>query len=151
MNDKNKNPLGKFDLDLTPIRDFMNHMDSFFDLSFNQMNSFMNLRPFRTNVYATDSQTSVEADLSGYKKDQIQIEILGNKLRIAVEDRTFHKDNAPKNKINESKSFQRMERFVTFPFPIPEEETKATFNNGVLKVLIPNLSKRKYIDIHDSL
>jgi len=152
LNDKNKNRLGKFDLDLTPIRDFIHHMDSFFNQSFNQMNSFMNLRHFRTNVYETDSQTIVEANLQDYKKDQIQIEILDNRLRIAVEDRILYDDNTQKNKINESKSFQRMERFVTFPFSIPKEETKATYKNGVLKIIIPNHhKKRKYIDIHDSL
>src|SRR5690625_2333961 len=124
-------------------------MDSFFNHSFNQVNSIFNLRSFRVNVEETDSDVIIRAELPGYKRDQIQIEVLGNVLRIAVEERsTFEERDDLQKRYARRKSHQQKVRSITLPFEIPESETKASFEDGLLRVIIPkDNSKRKYIDI----
>ncbi|WP_284139345.1 MULTISPECIES: Hsp20/alpha crystallin family protein [unclassified Virgibacillus] len=149
--DSRKNNLSRFDVDMSPFRDFVKHMDRFFNESFREANSIFHLRPFWVDVRETEANVIVEADLPGYKRDQIELEIIGNQLRIAAEDKASQKtqhDN--KQYFHSQRSLQRMERFITLPFTIPEKETKAQFEDGKLKVLIPKKNQnRKYIDIHE--
>lgn len=137
----------KFDVDFSPFRDFMRHMDTYFDRSFRQMNNVFQFTPFPVDVRETANLYIVTAELPGYKRSQIEIEIIGNQLRIAVDNKEeiidhqggFHK-----------KSEQKMERVVSVPFEIPEKETKAIFTNGILKIKIPKKnSRRRFIDIED--
>ncbi|PAV31051.1 hypothetical protein CIL05_03440 [Virgibacillus profundi] len=125
---KGKFPDG-FDIDMRPLHDFMKKMDSFFNESFKQINSQLHLKSIWVDVQETDSDIIVKAELPGYKRDQIHIEIIGNRLRISVEGK---------------------EKIVTVPFIIPEEETSASFQDGILKITIPKKnSNRKYIDIEE--
>lgn len=150
MSDKD-NRQDKFDLDMSPIRDFAREMDSFFNHSFRQMNSIFNLRPFWVDVEETDSDVIVKAELAGHTRDQIVIETHGNHLRIAIEDTDdIEVKDENQKQYRRSQSYRKMERSITLPFEIPEEETKASFENGLLKLTIPKQnSKRKFIDIDD--
>src|SRR5690625_5283562 len=113
----------KFDIDFSSLRDMARQMDSFFNQSFRQMNPIFEFQPFLVDIQETNTDFIVTAELPGYKRDQIQIEILGNRLRIAVEDsRKVEELNEEKKHIHHRHSFQRKERFVTLPFEIPEEE-----------------------------
>jgi len=144
-NRKNDDPMNKFDIDFTPLRGFMQQMDSFFNQSFKQMNSHFNLSPFWVQTYETDNDMIVEAELPGYRRDQIHLEIIGNRLRISAEDPGAVKE---KNNQDRRQMYQKRERIVTLPFVIPEKETKASFHNGLLKITIPKMnSKRKWLDI----
>lgn len=150
VSDQN-NEQGRFNLDMSPIRNFAREMDSFFNHSFKQMNSMFNLRPFQLQVQETDAHMIVTAELPGYQRDQIIIETFGNRLRIAVENKNIVEERDDKHKsYNNHQSYQKMERLVTLPFEIPEQETKASFKDGLLKLMIPKQnSKRKFIDIDD--
>ncbi|MFD2046500.1 Hsp20/alpha crystallin family protein [Ornithinibacillus salinisoli] len=145
---KDKLP-NRFDIDMTPLHDFMRQMDSFFNNSFRHINSQFHLRPFWVDVRETDSKFIVEAELPGYKRDQIELEIIGNQLRIGIEDNAIMEEkNEEDTYYNKKQSFQKRERVVTLPFEIPKRETKASFNDGLLQVTIPKKhSQRKYLDI----
>lgn len=141
----------KFDLDLTPFKDFIKRMDTVFNKSFKHIDSYFHLRPFWVDVNETETDVIVVAELPGYRRDQIQMEIIGNQLRIGVKDST--KTGAKSDhKIPNSRrnSSQQMERTIVLPFEIPEKETKAFYNNGILKVTVPKKnSTRKFIDIEE--
>jgi len=138
-----------FNIDFTPLQDLMQRMDSLFNRSFKQMNSHLSLNNFWVNTYETDSDVIVEAELPGYRKEQIKLEIIGNRIRIFVEDNILEeKDHSSFQ--SRKQFFQRKERYVTLPFEIPEKETNAAFHNELLKITIPKKnSKRKYIEIDD--
>src|SRR5699024_11400845 len=97
----------------------------------------------------SDSNFIVTAELPGYKREHIRVEVLGHYLRISVEDID------EMEKVDERKQFyshrhfnQIKERTVNLPFEIPEKEMKASFNIGLLKLIIPKVnSQRKFIDI----
>lgn len=147
-NDPNKNkPNGKLDIDLSPLKDFMYQMDRFFNHSFKQINSHLQLRSIWVDTEETDTNVIVKAELPGYSREDIQLEIISNRLRIAVDEQTIIEDSKNQTK---QEYHQQRERIVSLPFIIPEKETKASFHNGLLTVTIPKKNaKRKFLDINE--
>lgn len=146
--DPNSNkPQEKFDIDFTPLREFMHQMDRFFNQSFKQINSHLHLRSIWVDMEETETDVIIKAELPGYTRDDIQIEIISNRLRIAVDEHTIIEDT--KNNTRREYREQR-ERIVSLPFIIPEDETRASFHNGLLTITVSKKnSKRKYLDIND--
>lgn len=125
--------------DLTDRDDFFSPFvgnffnDDFFSLMSNMYGSF------KVDLKETDDSYLIEADLPGIKKEAIDIEYCDNQLTIsakrdeAIEDkrenyvrrerhygefiRSFHMDNVDENRID------------------------ASFNGGVLKIILPKLNK----------
>ncbi|KMY54967.1 hypothetical protein AC623_14350 [Bacillus sp. FJAT-27231] len=124
-------------------------IDSFFDEPFKQFDAFFHHNLFKIDWYETSSDVIVEAELPGYKREQIQIEILGDRLRIAAENSQL----AGMNPFEQSYSHQyhasqRMERFITLPFLISEKDTRATYKDGVLRIITPKQhSAKRFINI----
>ncbi|MEN2766675.1 Hsp20/alpha crystallin family protein [Ornithinibacillus xuwenensis] len=144
----NRNP-NRFEIDMTPLHDFMRQMDSFFNNSFKQMNEHFQFKPFWVDVTEDEKQFIIEADLDGYTRDQIQIEVTGNQLRIGVEDHEIEDEKDSKRAYHYRKQrLNKNERVITLPFDIPKKETKASFRNHVLVITIPKQnSARNFIDI----
>ncbi|TRM12183.1 Hsp20/alpha crystallin family protein [Lentibacillus cibarius] len=150
LNNNNNKPR-PFDVDMSPFRDFMQRMDTFFNQSFKQMNPLFGFRPFWIDVDENDSEIIVKANLQGYKRNQIQLETFGNQLRIIVQNNT-EKDAIDHIKGSQYKqqTHQQMDRTITLPFEIPKNETNASFQDGELKVTIPKIdNRRKYINIDE--
>ncbi|WP_188456946.1 Hsp20/alpha crystallin family protein [Virgibacillus oceani] len=147
---RNNFPKG-FGLDMAPFRDFMKRMDTVFNESSKKLNTYFNLKPFWVDVHETESEVLVEAELPGYKRDQIELEIIGNQLRITVSDSVVHEEKNDKtNYYNKEQSFQKMERLVTLPFTISEKDTTASLKDGILKISIPKQnSSRKFLGIDE--
>ncbi|HAM79659.1 Hsp20/alpha crystallin family protein [Ornithinibacillus bavariensis] len=144
---------GRFDIDMTPLHDFMRQMDSFFNQSFKQMNEQFQLKPFWVDMYEKDSHFVVKAELGDYTKEQIQIEASGNQLRIRVDDNRIIKEEDTKQQTLFSRqSFHRKEQVVNLPFDIPQNKIKASFKNQILTITIPKPEsmKRRLIEIDDS-
>ncbi|MGY0694207.1 Hsp20/alpha crystallin family protein [Virgibacillus sp. FSP13] len=132
------------------VNHLLEQMDSFFNDSIKNFNSLFK-KSIRINTYETKSTVVIEAELPGYKREQIHLEIIGNQIRISAEDTaSLEAQNDKKTYDNKEESFRRAERLVTLPFTISEKDTKATLNNGILKITVPKLNEsRKFIDIDD--
>lgn len=129
--------------DRGPFQGLMEQMDAFFNESAKNFNALIK-RPLAVRTYETASEVIVEAELPGYKREQIKLEIVGNQLRITAEDHSSQD-------YDESYYNRKAERVVNLPFAISEKETKADLKNGILKVTIPKRnSSRKFIDIEDN-
>lgn len=93
---------------------------------------------FSVDSYETDSDIIIEADLPGYERAQIQVEILGDRLRISAESSgTIEEHDDKKAYFHKKQTLQRMEKFITLPFLISEKETRATYKNGLLRIITP--------------
>ncbi|UJL46681.1 Hsp20/alpha crystallin family protein [Virgibacillus sp. NKC19-16] len=127
----------------------MKGMDSFLNDSFRNFNSLFSRRSFDVDMYETKSDVVIQAKLPGIKRDQIELEIVGNQIRIAVQNTTIYEEiNDREKHQHKEQSEQRMERFVTLPFTISEKETTAAYKDGVSKITTPiNNASRKFIDI----
>ncbi len=125
----------------------LEQMDSFFNDSIKNFNSMFK-KSIRINTYETKSSVVIEAELPGYKREQIHLEIIGNQIRISAEDTTNVEEK--NENYNNEESVRQAERLVTLPFTISEKDTKAKLNNGLLKITVPKLNEsRKFIDIDD--
>jgi HSP20 family protein len=102
------------------------------------------------DVYETDEAAFIEAELPGVKKEDININVEDGVLTISAEKNVEEEQKGRKYYTKEIKhgSFKRS-------FEIPEylndEEIKAKFDEGILKIEIPRkeeeVKKNKKIDI----
>ncbi len=127
----------------------MKYMDSFIDESLQHFNSIFNYKAFELDMYETETEVVIEAKLPGYNRDQIQLEIIEDQLRIAVEDSKVVKENDMQNHpYKKQQSFQKIERLITLPFTISEADTKATYKDGIIQITTPK-RKPKFIEIDE--
>ncbi|GAA0492205.1 hypothetical protein GCM10008986_18080 [Salinibacillus aidingensis] len=133
----------------SPFENLMQQMDQFFQESMKNFDSLLQPNSFQVDMYEDQTHVVIEADLSGYKKEQIYVRPNGHQLKIAVEDSSvFEEKNDQTSYIHQQQTFQRMERSIALPFPISEEDTYASFKDGHLKIKIPKRNPHTgYIDI----
>ncbi|MEK4028599.1 MULTISPECIES: Hsp20/alpha crystallin family protein [Bacillaceae] len=136
MSFKKSNLPGLFDGSLHHL---VKSIDSFFGESFKYLDTFIHHNMlFSVDSYETDSDIIIEADLPGYERAQIQVEILGDRLRISAESSgTIEEHDDKKAYFHKKQTLQRMEKFITLPFLISEKETRATYKNGLLRIITP--------------
>lgn len=140
------------DRDMMPIRrrrggiapydlfnDFMNMnwMDEFFNDDF--FPSFSN--SVRTDIKENDNEYVMEAELPGFDKKDIEIELVDDRLVIKAK----HDDDS----IDEGENYLRRERVFgefcrSFSLrDIKNEEVTAEYTNGILKVVLPKTDESK--------
>ncbi|MBS0660297.1 MAG: Hsp20/alpha crystallin family protein [Verrucomicrobia bacterium] len=83
---------------------------------------------------------TVRAELPGLKKDQIQINLQDDTLTITGE-RKFEGEG--QNHIRRERGFGRFERSIRLNTPIDETGAKATFEDGVLTLVLPKAPEAK--------
>lgn len=113
------------------------YLDNIFD-------NFMddeNMTNMKCDIYQKDNCYHIEADIPGIDKKDITVECNDGYLTIsAVKD---HEEN------KEEKDFIRQERFYGqikrkfYVGKVDEEAIKASFDNGVLKIIVPKEDKEK--------
>lgn len=137
-----------------------NFVDSFFNDSFDRMFDDMFRTPFGTGIAAmsTDVQDlgdsyEMEMELPGYAKEDLKADLKNGYLTITAQHSS---DNDEKD---ENGKFVRRERYTGHcqrSFYVGEgvkqEDIKASFENGVLKLVIPKkdapaVEEQKYIAI----
>lgn len=113
-------------------------MDAFVNESIKNFNTLFSEQSFKVNKYETESEVIVKAILPGYKRSQIKLDIIGNVIRITVDDSTIlEEENDQTMYHNKEQTSPKMERLVSLPFTISEENTKATYKDGILKITTP--------------
>ena len=101
----------------------------------------------KTDVKETEDGYEVDVDLPGFKKDEISLELNNGYLTISTE-KSLEKDK--ENKENKKGKMLRQERYsgvMQRSFfvgeHLTEEDIKASYENGVLHVMIPKKEARK--------
>lgn len=75
-------------------------------------------------------------DLPGVKKDQVKVEIDGDRLTVTAERREERKSESSKKYLSEV-SYGSYTRTFTLPGMVEEKNIDAKFENGVLTVSVP--------------
>jgi HSP20 family protein len=115
------------------------NMDNFFNLPVGFNASFplqMGRYAPPMDVFEDENQITVSADLPGLTKDQINIELKNNKLRIKGENKMEKEFQDAGWRVKE-RYFGTFDRHVTLPDEVDHEKVQATFKNGVLQVVVP--------------
>jgi HSP20 family protein len=122
---------------------------SFFDDGFFPAVDFMQGN-FRVDLKETDNEFVVEADLPGIKKDAISIEFNNNYLEISAKREDTVEDKSL-NYVRRERHYGEFRRVFHID-NVDENSIRASFNDGVLKVTLPKLTKgktgRKKIDVN---
>lgn len=81
-------------------------------------------------------------DLPGVKKDQVKVEIDGDRLTVRAERKEEKKSETKKKYLSEV-SYGSYVRTFTMPGPIEEKSIDAKFEDGVLTVSVPKTGEQK--------
>ena len=92
----------------------------------------------KTDVKELDDSYEVDVDLPGFKKDEIHLELNNGYLTISTE-KTLEKDNEGKKgkMLRQERYSGVMQRSFFVGEHLTEEDIKASYDSGVLHVIIP--------------
>ena len=114
---------------------------------------FFERRPRKTehmkcDIYEQDGKCTIEMDLPGVKKEDLNIDVDDGNLIISVV-KTSNTDDESKNYIRKERYFGKYERRF-YVGDVDEAQIKASFKDGVLTVTMPTTKKelgKKKIEI----
>ena len=98
----------------------------------------------KTDVKELEDSYEVDVDLPGFKKDEIHLELNNGYLTISTE-KTLEKDNEGKKgkMLRQERYSGVMQRSFFVGEHLTKEDIKASYENGVLHVMIPKKEARK--------
>jgi len=88
------------------------------------------------DVYETDSEIVVKAELPGVKKDNIDVTIKENTVHIKAE-RKEEREEKTENVHRVERFYGKIERIIPLPAEVKPEEAKAEYKDGVLESSLP--------------
>jgi HSP20 family protein len=108
-------------------------------------------KSFRVDLYETDRQCVIQAELPGFDRDQIEIEVLHSAVKITAHHSELSEEtNEQEQYYRKERSFESLERIIPVPFEIDESKTTAQYRKGLLTITVPNDGenrKKRTIDI----
>lgn len=144
-----KNNERRFKMAIIRYQPFRNMLDSL--LKDNEFMPGFQDTNFRmpVDIYEKDGNVSIDFELPGLDKKDINIELEGNNLTVSGK---MQKDNEVKeeNYYRCERSYGEFSRSFTIPDGIKEKDLKASYKDGVLKVTFPKtkeIEKKKKIEV----
>ena len=119
------------------------YLDDLFDNFLSSEDSKM-----RCDIYESEGKYHIEMDIPGFNKDEIKIECNKGNIVITAEKKDEEKE--------EDKKYLRRERVYGkyqrsfYLGDIVEDEIEASFDNGILHIVVPKLEEKeskKYIEV----
>ena len=119
------------------------YLDDLFDNFLSSEDSKM-----KCDIYESEGKYHIEMDIPGFRKDEIKIECNKGNIVITAENSDEQKD--------EDKKYLRRERVYGkyqrsfYLGDIVEDEIEASFDNGILHIVVPKLEEKetkKYIEV----
>ena len=119
------------------------YLDDLFDNFLSSEDSKM-----KCDIYESEGKYHIEIDIPGFRKDEIKIECNKGNIVITAEKSDEQKD--------EDKKYLRRERVYGkyqrsfYLGDIVEDEIEASFDNGILHIVVPKLEEKetkKYIEV----
>lgn len=108
----------------------------------------------RTDVKESDTGYELDIDLPGYKRENIKIELKNGYLTIGVESAQNQEQKDEKRKyIRRERYYGTCSRSFYIGEEVKQEDIKARFEDGILKVYVPKkeakpvIEESKYIQI----
>ncbi|AEA46251.1 archaeal heat shock protein Hsp14 [Archaeoglobus veneficus] len=98
------------------------------------------------DVIDEGDKIKVVADLPGFNKEDIQIYVEDGDLVIRAE-RKEEKEERGKDFIRQERRYGEVYRRVSLPAEVKIEEAKASYNNGVLEIVLPKTEKAQKKEI----
>ena len=137
--------LTKFD----PFKEFSNLQRAFVNLP--KASEDMSISAFIPKVNTREKEDAyyIDIDLPGIKKEEIDIDVHDGMLTIKGE-RNFKQELKEEDYYKIETSFGKFQRSFSLPDSVDIENISASYENGVLEVVVPKIDKetnRKKIEI----
>ena len=87
------------------------------------------------NLFKNGESTVLTAEIPGVKKEDIQLEIKDNLLRIMGERKLDYPEKASAHRVERRNL--KFDRTLKLPMKVDVSKTKADFENGILKIVLP--------------
>ena len=91
----------------------------------------------KLDVKETDSEYTVEAEMPGVKKDDIHVQIDGNRVAIQAETKRESEQKDGERVLRSEHYYGSVARSFTLASEIDESRVRAKIDNGVLSLALP--------------
>lgn len=120
-----------------------NTMDKFFDRFFNESleNSATSFNP-RTDIAETEKAFEIEVAVPGFNKKDFNIDLNDGLLTISGE-RKFEKKQSEKNFYSIQTEYGSFKKSFQLPENIQSDKIEASYENGILSLIIPKDESKK--------
>ncbi|PFJ14192.1 molecular chaperone Hsp20 [Bacillus cereus] len=143
----------KKDFSRPPVRNYLKQIDDFFEQTplrsvIADLNHFFQkgnrLLTFPVDLYEVDDELVVKAELPGIQKEQIQIEMQSEYLKVFVKEDILEEteDQTSHNYYRRERSISEASRIIKLPYLINKKAAKASYENGVLEIRAPKLPQQ---------
>lgn len=88
------------------------------------------------DVFAEEGKLVVRCEVPGVDPNKINIEVIGNQLKISGE-KSFGREVDQENFYLREATHGQFERLLTLPDGVKAEDIRATYENGVLEIHLP--------------
>jgi len=144
-------PQSDLSVALDRLANMREEMDHVFESSFGSF-----LRPLASlsrwtpavDVHQDKNQFTVQVELPGLKKEEIEISLHGDTLTVAGERK--QQGNSEQG-FRTERFFGRFQRSLTLPAVVNAEKVNATYKDGILTVVLPKTEEAKPKQIEVSL
>jgi len=101
------------------------------------------------DIYEKDEKLVFEAELPGFEKEKISVDVQGRVLTLSGE-RESSTEIKEEGRYRKERSYGKFERSFKLPFEASEKQIQATYRNGVLTLTVekPEENKPKQITIN---
>ena len=122
----------------------------FFDNFFDDFESPKKLdKMMKCDIYEEDNNYVIEMDVPGFKKEDINMELDDGYLKISAEKKSDSEEKDGKKYVRrERHCYSKCERQF-YVGNIKDEDIKAKFKDGILKISVPKEETKKVIMIED--
>ena len=130
-------------MELIPRKDYF---DDLFDLD---SMMFDRTPSMKCDIYEKDNKYHIEMDIPGFDKKDINVECNNGYVTITAEKTTENNEDEDKKFIRRERTYGKIQRSFNFG-DVDEENIKAEFKDGTLKVCIPKIDanqSKKIINI----
>ena len=129
-------PFGSMDREMSDLQSEMGRLfDGFFGRG-DQVPGRERMWAPAVDVYATNDELVVKAELPGISEKDINLSITGEMLTLRGERRWEGQDKQ-EDHLRIERWYGKFERTLSLPFPIQPDKVKATYKDGVLAVTLP--------------
>ncbi|PFA54239.1 molecular chaperone Hsp20 [Bacillus anthracis] len=143
----------KKDSSRPPVRNYLKQIDDFFEQTplrnvIADLNHFFQkgnrLLTFPVDLYEVGEELVVTAELPGIQKEQIQIEIQSEYLKVSVKEEILEEaeEETSHNYYRRERSISEASRLIKLPYSINKKASKASYQNGVLEIRAPKLPQQ---------
>ncbi len=129
-----------------PFRQFQQRMNRFFDEGspFTFPEEALSLKTWipSCDIYETENEIVVKAELPGAKKEDVKVNIENNMLTLSGE-RRFEEETKKENYVRVERNYGQFLRSFTLPITIDATKVLADFKDGLLTITLPKREEAK--------